>query len=251
MHNKSKRNARQRHSIHGKAKRMPLSMPFDPIQRSHEVEQLVMKGDNRRYYRFRFAKFYGGIITADAMGCNLLCAYCWNYSRNLNPAGSGEFYSPSEVAGRLTVLAGNHDCHQFRISGAEPILGKSTAVHLADIIKRLDGNFIIETNGVLLGADPYLIDILKPLPNIHVRLCIKAHSGADFEKITGSGAEGLAYQLEAAKALRKRGISHTIAVMQPFVDPSRLPFPVDEIEDLISYGSTERNLIQRGLSLKT
>ena len=68
-----------------KANSMPLSMPFDPIQRSREVEQIVMKGDKRRYYRFRFAKFYGGIITADALGCNLLCAYCWNYSRNLNP----------------------------------------------------------------------------------------------------------------------------------------------------------------------
>ena len=116
---------------------------------------------------------------------------------------------------------------------------------------RLDGSFVIETNGVSLGADPSLIDILKPLQNIHVRLCIKAHSGADFEKITGAMSEGLAYQLAATKALRKMGISHTIAVMQPFVDPDCLPVPVDEIEDLISYGSTERNLIRRGLSLKT
>ena len=83
-------------------------MLFEPIQRSHEIEQIVMKGDKRRYYRFRFAKFYGGIITADAVGCNLLCAYCWNYSRNLNPARFGDYCTPSEVAGRLMEFSRNH-----------------------------------------------------------------------------------------------------------------------------------------------
>ena len=76
---------------------MSLSFPLDPIQRSKEVESLVMQGDKRRYHRFRFAKFYGGIVTADAVGCNLLCAYCWNYSRNLNHTNAGDFYSPIEV----------------------------------------------------------------------------------------------------------------------------------------------------------
>ncbi len=90
---------------------------------------------------------------------------------------------------------------QFRISGAEPILGTASAVHLVDVIKRLEGNFIIETNGVMLGADTSLVEILRPLPDIHVRLCIKAYSGSNFEKITGSMADGLAYQFEAAKAL--------------------------------------------------
>lgn len=226
---------------------MNFSLPFDPIQRSREVEQIVMRGDKRCYYRFRFAKFYGGVITADAVGCNLLCAYCWNYSRNLNPGRARDYYSPSEVACKLMELARNHDCNQFRISGAEPILGMATTVHLADVIKNLEGSFIIETNGVMLGADPSLIEILRPLPNIHVRLCIKAHSCTDFEKITGAKAEGLAYQLKATERLRKTGINHTVAVMQPFVDPSRLQCQVDEIEDLIAYGSTERNLRQRGL----
>jgi len=131
-------------------------MPLDPVERSRDVEQMVMKGDKRRYYRFRFAKFYGGIVTADAVGYNLLCAYCWNYSRNLNPARFGDYYSPSEVADKLMELAENHDCHQFRISGAEPILGKASAVHLADVIKRLDGNFIIETNGSCWAQIPLL-----------------------------------------------------------------------------------------------
>lgn len=223
---------------------------FDPIQRSHEVERMVMQGDKRRYYRFRFAKFYGGIVTADATGCNLLCAYCWNYSRNLNPDRFGEFFSPSEVAGKLLRLSESRDCHQFRISGAEPILGEASTLHLADVIRRVDDNFIIETNGIMIGADPQLNYILESLPNIHVRLCIKAHYGTAFEKITNAKSEGFSHQLKAVETLRNAGIRHTIAVMQPFVDPNKLQFHVHEVEGLVSYGSTERNLRLRGLDPK-
>jgi uncharacterized Fe-S cluster-containing radical SAM superfamily protein len=228
-----------------------ITFPFDPIQRSNEVEQIVMQGDKRRYYRFRYAKFYNGIITADALGCNLLCAYCWNYSRNLNPSNSGEFYSPSEVAGKLLGLAEKRRCNQFRISGAEPILGRASALNLAEVIKQVGGNFIIETNGVMLGADKSLMEILEPLQNIHVRLCVKAHQGHDFEKITGAKAEGFAYQLKAAEVLKQARINHSVAVMHPFVDSRRLPCRVDEVEDLISYKSTEKNLKRRGLTLQS
>jgi len=220
---------------------------FDPIQRSNEVEQLVMQGDKRRYYRFRYAKFYGGIVTADAVGCNLLCAYCWNYSRNLNPSAYGEFYSPSEVAGKLLELSEKRKCSQFRLSGAEPILGRASALHLAEVIRLVDGSFIIETNGVMLGADPKLIEILEPLPRIHVRLCIKAHDGSDFEKITGAKTEAFAYQLKAAEALKQARIGLSIAVMAPFVDPRKLPWRINEVEDLILYKSTKKRLSERGI----
>ena len=155
---------------------------YDTIQRSHYVNRRVMQGDKRCDYWFRFAKFYCGIVTADAINCNLLCAYCWNYSRNLNPDRFGEFFSPSEVAGKLLRLSESRDCHQFRISGAEPILGEASTLHLAEVIRRVDDNFIIETNGVMLGLDPQLVDILESLPNIHVRLCIKALWRHGFQK---------------------------------------------------------------------
>jgi len=225
-----------------------LELPFDPIKHSLDVEKVVMRGDSRRYYRFRYAKFYGGIATADAVGCNLLCAYCWNYSRNLEPSNAGAFYSPREVAARLRAIAERRDCDQYRISGAEPILGTASMAHLADVIRCIDGSFIVETNGLMLGYDDSLIDALSPLP-IHVRLCIKAHSSLDFEKITGAKAEYFSYQIKAAENLRDARVSHSIAVMSPFVDPSKLPVPVDEEEDLILYKSTEGNLKRRGFEL--
>jgi hypothetical protein len=55
----------------------------------------------------------------------------------------------------------------------------------------------------------------------------------------------------AVEALRKARISHTIAVTHPFVDPNRLPNQVHEIEDLISYKSTAKNLKQRGFTLQS
>jgi uncharacterized Fe-S cluster-containing radical SAM superfamily protein len=225
-----------------------LELPFDPIKRSLDIEKVVIRCDSRRYYRFRYAKFYGGIATADAVGCNLLCAYCWNYSRNLEPSKSGALYNPEEVATRLRAIAERRDCDQYRISGAEPILGTASMAHLADAIRRIDGSFIVETNGLMLGYDKSLIDALSPLP-VHVRLCIKAHSGLDFEKITGARAECLSYQIKAAENLKDARIDHSIAVMSPFVDPSKLPVPVDEEEDLILYKSVEGNLKRRGVEL--
>jgi len=62
-----------------------IELPFDPVKRSGEVERAVMHGDRKKYYRFRYAGYYGGIATADTVGCNLLCTYCWNYYRNLYP----------------------------------------------------------------------------------------------------------------------------------------------------------------------
>jgi uncharacterized Fe-S cluster-containing radical SAM superfamily protein len=218
---------------------------FDPIRRSQEMEKIVMQGDKRMYYRFRFAKFYGGIATADAVGCNLLCAYCWNYFRNQNPAKAGTFFSPLEVAEKLKTIANKHGCSKYRISGAEPLLGRNSANHLTEIIRRIDGYFILETNGVMIGYDRTLTEILAPLP-VHVRLCIKAHQSFDFEKITGAQAEGFDYQLNAARHLEEAGISYSIAVMAGFVDPKKLPLPVHEVEDLILYKSSEKMLRRQG-----
>jgi uncharacterized Fe-S cluster-containing radical SAM superfamily protein len=102
----------------------------------------------------------------------------------------------------------------------------------------------------MLGYDLTLIEILKQLSRIHVRLCMKAHHSLDFEKITGAKAEGFAYQLRAVEALSKARTRHTIAIMHPFVDPNRLPCQVHGVEDLISYKFTERNLKKRGFTLQ-
>lgn len=84
-------------------------MGFDPVERSKKIENLVMKDGERKYYRFRYSLYYGGIVTADSVGCNLLCAYCWNYFKNMRLEKVGDFFSPEEVAEKLVEISRKED----------------------------------------------------------------------------------------------------------------------------------------------
>ena len=77
---------------------MDLEFPFDPLERAAQTEQLVMQGEKRIYSRFRASRYYGGIATADAVGCSFLCAYCWNYDRNLRPEPEDTWHTPQSAA---------------------------------------------------------------------------------------------------------------------------------------------------------
>lgn len=226
-----------------------LILPFDPLLRSQEVEGVVMQGNKRCYYRFRFAKFYGGIVTADTIGCNLLCAYCWNYDRNLTPI-CHQFYSPQEVAPRLLQIAEQYQCERVRISGAEPFLGENSMQHVIEVIQAVPTKkFIIETNGIILGSMPQLIERLKGF-RIHVRVTVKGND----PRVTGI-TDCLDYQLKAIKHLLQAKIHMNVAIMPQMVDRSYLEQQLIGIgytkaieeEDLIIYAKTEKILKQRGL----
>jgi uncharacterized Fe-S cluster-containing radical SAM superfamily protein len=184
--------------------------PFDPLQRAAEVEAIVMQDEKRKYYRFRASRHYGGIVTADAVGCPFLCAYCWNYGRNEFPGRFGEFYSPSGVVEKLTAIARKKGITLFRISGAEPVLGRASYEHLLQVVKA--GRFIIETNGLILGARPELIGPLKGL-DLAVRISMKGWDGESFERISGAKREFFEYPLIALKQLIGAGIDAWPAVM--------------------------------------
>ena len=187
-----------------------MHIPFDPLERAKETEAVVMQGTRRKYYRFRASGHYGGIVTADAVGCPFLCAYCWNYWRNEDPAGFGEYYAPFEVVEKLTSVARRKKIDLFRISGAEPVLGPASFDHLLQVIPA--GRFIIETNGLLLGACPDLAVRLAGL-NVAVRISIKGWDGESFERISGAKREFFRYPLIALKTLLGAGVGAWPAVM--------------------------------------
>lgn len=187
-----------------------MILPFDPLERAKEAEAAVVRGRQRKYYRFRASGHYGGIVTADAVGCSFLCAYCWNYWRNEDPAGYGEFYSAEEVVEKLTTIARRKKISLFRISGAEPVLGPASFEHLLQVIPA--GRFIIETNGLVLGARPDLAMRLAGL-NVSVRISIKGWDGASFERISGAKREFFRYPLIALKTLAGAGVEAWPAVM--------------------------------------
>ena len=242
-----------------------LKIPFDPIERAKEVEEIVMKGLERKYYRFRFVYYYGGIVTADTVGCCFLCAYCWNYFRNVDPKKYGKFYSSEEVARKMIKIAENKNCTKFRISGAEPVLGKKSLGHLVNVIeivskrfKRLD--FILETNGLIFGYYPELIKMLFPFRNfLFVRISVKGWDEKSFERISGAKKEFFNYQLIALKNLLKNGINVWPAIMYEIFGGKGLEmlnekikkFGVKleeiEIEYLEKYPFVLENLKKRGI----
>lgn len=230
-----------------------LDMPFDPIKRSREMEKLVMRDHRRLAYKFRYQRFYGGIATCDCIGCNLLCAYCWNYDRNLSPGNDRDasFCSPLDVAERLEKIAGKRT-DIARISGCEPFLGAASTKWLYDIFDHSDLFFVIETNGIMLGAQPALLDCLKRLRNIRIRLALKASNGLEFEKITGCNAVGYGFQIAAIREIQKRHIPLKVAYMPEFVDPRQIDVSgyILEEEGLKYYAGTKARIAQRGMKAR-
>ncbi|WP_333655694.1 radical SAM protein [Dissulfurispira sp.] len=95
---------------------------FDPVMFAELTKKDVCKDDSRKYYRFRPSRFYGGISTADCVGCCLRCVFCWAWNVAARPVEHGEFYSPEDVVRRLTRIAEKKRLNQMRISGNEPTI---------------------------------------------------------------------------------------------------------------------------------
>lgn len=244
---------------------MELSFPFDPIKRAGEVENLVMRNSARLYHRFRPAPYYGGIATADAIGCTFLCAYCWNYHRNLDPERFGRFYSPGEVASNLLKIAHKKHFSFLRITGSEPILGEASLKHLTEVIKiiyeaRPRSRFVVETNGLLLGYKTELIKSLK-FPNLWVRVAIKGVDESSFELITGVKREFFIYPIKAVRELQREDIEAWPAVMGDLFTDSELKDLRNilkkedikgdmELESLERYPSALSNMEKRGVAIK-
>jgi uncharacterized Fe-S cluster-containing radical SAM superfamily protein len=189
---------------------MKPALPFDPLTRAAETEAIVVQDNQRKYYRFCASRHYGGIVTADAVGCSFLCAYCWNYWRNESPERFGEYYTAGEVVDTFTLIARRKGIRLFRISGAEPVLGPASFDHLMQVIPA--GRFIIETNGLVLGARPDLAERLEGL-NVAVRISIKGWDGPSFERISGAQQKFFMYPLTALKTLLGKAVDAWPAVM--------------------------------------
>jgi len=137
--------------------------PFDPAELAKETEKILCKGDARKYTDFYATGVYGGIATGYTCGCCLRCVFCWvDWSRDF-PERYGHFYSAEEAFGRLKDAARRFNVRKLRISGAEPTLGKE---HLLGLLAHVESSefdlFILETNGILLGADrDYVKDLSR------------------------------------------------------------------------------------------
>lgn len=239
---------------------------YDSVARHEAIEKIVTrtadKTQERKYWRFRFDRWYGGIVTADAVGCGLLCKFCWvSDTVMLKPASVGTFYNAERVAHILTEMAGKRGLQQMRVSGGEPTIGKK---HLLELLEHLSGQnllFILETNGLLIGGDQSYAEELSRYPFVHVRVSLKGCSEEEFGKLTGARPEGFLLQLKALENLAKRGVECHPAIMISFspkkslqaliariheIDPKLVKGV--EMEELILYPSVQRKICKYSLN---
>ena len=197
-----------------KGKNMNCSL-IDPLALAERVREIVGSGMKRKYYRFRPAPFYGGIATADCVGCCLKCMFCWSWHIMIQPEKAGRFYSPEEVVRNLLSITRKKGFNQVRISGNEPTLHRSHLLQILQLIPK-EIQFILETNGILIGHDPSYAKDLSRFPNLHVRVSLKGACPEDFTRLTGAVPERFTLQLKALENLSGEGVDCFPAVMANF-----------------------------------
>lgn len=239
---------------------------YDPIVRHRAVEKLVTRGtgkdQERKYWRFRIDRWYGGIVTADAVGCGLLCKFCWVSDQiMMKPAEVGKYCGPETVANTLVRMAGKKAIRQIRLSGGEPTIGRDHLLHVLEGLKEQSLLFILETNGILIGEDMSYAHELSEFPFVHVRVSLKGCSEEEFSSLTGAKQEGFQMQLKALQNLVVEHVQCHPAVMVSFSPENSLqrlveriraidPKLVEELEteELILYPSVQTKVRRHGLS---
>ncbi|MEM4701108.1 MAG: radical SAM protein [Candidatus Bathyarchaeia archaeon] len=244
-------------------------MPYDPIKRHVAIEKLVTRvgpyGQERKYYRIRPARWYGGIVTADCVGCGLVCRFCWVSDVVASrPAEVGKFYTPQQVAESLESLARKCRLDLLRISGGEPTIGKEHLLAVLDNLKGKGYRFILETNGIPIAYEEDYAKSLAKYGFVHVRVSLKGCSEEEFARLTGAEPEGFKLQLEALRKLVEAGVSCHPSVMASFSTKESFRSLTErlnqispklaeeiEIEELILYPHVVRKLQRYGLKYYT
>jgi len=239
---------------------------IDPVKLSRETEKIVCKDENekkkRKYYRFRDTRFYGGVATGDCLGCNLRCLFCWAWSKTNNPETQGEHHTAEESAERLIGIARENNHNKARLSGNEPTIGKEHLLQLLTEIQDTDLEFILETNGILIGEDPYYAEELSEFKDfIRARVSIKGCNPKQFSKLTQAKPEGFKLQLNSLKNLLNHGIDSHPAVMISFSTTQEInqlrekltginPYFVNfEPEEVKNYGGAYKRLEKEGIKI--
>jgi uncharacterized Fe-S cluster-containing radical SAM superfamily protein len=103
---------------------------------------------------------------------------------------------------------------QLRISGAEPTLGKA---HLLGLLERVERSpfrlFVLETNGILIGADPDYARQIARFKKVHTRVSLKAGTPEAFARKTGATPESFELPFKAIMNLAEAGASFHAASM--------------------------------------
>lgn len=214
-----------------------LTMTYDLLKVAAQLERIVTKENTRKYYRFRADRWYGGIATADCVGCPLKCVFCWSDFPRDRPRKAGKFYTPEDVFNRLDTIARKHNLTQLRISGNEPTLGKGHLLKVLELVERSNYSFMLETSGVLV--DEEYAKSLAPFRNIHARVSLKGTTPEEFSKLTGASPGVFKLQLNAIAHCLDASVSVHPSAMLSFSSNENIQKLLDQLEIIKSGLSRE------------
>lgn len=189
------------------------SLPFDPLELAELTESKVIREDARKYTAFYCTSVYGGISTGYTVGCCLRCIYCWASPSRDYPERYGRLTTAAHASGRLMGNARKRTIRRVRISGGEPTIGKTHLLSLLRCVQKSGLLFMLETNGILLGADEAYVAALARFSNVHIRVCIKAGTAEGFQSRTGALGEFYKLPFIALSYLKKKGLDFHAAAM--------------------------------------
>ncbi len=232
---------------------------LNPLDLTARIREIVTDSNGRKkYYRFRSSRFYGGIATADCVGCCLECVFCWSWEATRRPAETGQFYTADEVVRKLLAIARKKRYKRLRISGGEPTLDRSHLEKVLELVPE-DYEFILETNGVLIGSDPAYAEMLSRFKNVYVRVCLKGACEEEFSLLTRAVPEAFQLQLEALRNLVCCGVQTHPACMISFSSDENImalkerlrdihpAFEEFEVEELVLYSNVKERLDRLGV----
>ena len=163
---------------------------YDPIKLTTITEKIVIDGNKRKYANLaRSLRFYGGIISATEVGCNLRCKFCFSDEPVRKPKVTGKFYTPKEVFNALSKSAKKNKCNLISASASEGTLGKEHLFELLEFVDKSDLIYVLETNGMTLGNDPEFSKELSRFKNLHVRVSIKGCTKDEYVNLTNACPE--------------------------------------------------------------
>jgi len=194
--------------------------PFDPLELARTTEEIVSRGDARKYTAFYCTGVYGGISTGYTVGCCLRCIFCWvDFSRDF-PEEPGEFYTAEQVVTRLIENAHRKRVARLRISGGEPTLCKRHLLAVLHLVEPTGYGFILETNSIPIAADEGYAADLARYTCAHIRVSLKAGTPEGFEDRTGARGEFWELPFVAIERLVAAKADFHVAAM---TDPRLMP----------------------------
>jgi len=198
---------------------MAKSKGYDPIELSAKTEALVVSGNRRKYVQLgRPLRFYGGTTSATEVGCNLRCKFCFSDRPVWKPASTGRFYTPQQVFDGLDRTAKKYSHKLISASASEATIGLVHLYELLDLVEQSPYIYIVETNGLNIGADPGIAKRLAGYRRVHVRVSIKGANEDEFHRLTGAKPEAYRLAYDALDHLIDAGVSCNACLMASFSD---------------------------------